>query len=255
MDKLQAIQFFLTLAENRSFKATAAAFNATASTVSRSIKALENELDVTLFERTTRHVQLTESGAWYRDEISGPLRALKAADETVSAHAKEPIGTVRITASLGYGEMRLIPALTKFRALHPRIVCDLELTDRYVSLSGGTVDIALRALAEPPTDCVARCWTHRFVMVASPSYSAKHGLPRTVSELVDHAALGFRGAQGVCPWIAVRPNGETTPTARRFVLISNHGLELLRAAIAGEGLAFCLFGVSKAHWLMAVCKK
>ncbi|MCO4762263.1 MAG: LysR family transcriptional regulator [Myxococcales bacterium] len=211
MDKLQAIRFFLKLGETLSFKGTATYFGVPPSTVSRSIKTLETDLGVSLVERTTRQVRLTETGHWYRGEVAAPLRALAAADEMADAHSREPTGTVRLTALPGYGEMRLFSVLDRFRAAHPRIVCDVELTDRYLDLSTGDIDIALRATADPPEYLVARrLHTHRFVLVASPGYLSEHGHPKTVAEVAHHAAIGYRGPGGIAPWMGVRPTGEVS---------------------------------------------
>lgn len=248
MDKLQAIRFFLKLAETLSFKKTAIYFGVPPSTVSRSIQSLEKELGVSLVERTTRQVRLSDMGHWYRGEVAAPLRALAAADEVAEAHSSEPTGTVRLTALPGYGELRLFSVLKRFRAAHPRIVCDVELTDRYLDLSTGDIDIALRATGDPPEYLVARrLHSHRFVLVGAPSYFSKHGRPRCVREMEQHAALGYRGPRGVAPWLALRPSGEVVAVPRKLVLITNHGLLTLQAALAGEGLAFLpLWGVSDA---------
>lgn len=246
MDKLQAIRFFLKLGETLSFKGAAAHFAVPPSTVSRSIKALEADLGVTLVERTTRRVRLTEMGEWYRGEVSGPLRALAAADEIAEAHARDPSGTVRLTALPGYGEMRLFSVLDRFRAAYPRIVCDVELTDRYLDLSTGDIDIAIRATADPPDYLVARrLHPHRFVLVAAPDYLAARGRPTTVAEVAEHAALAYRGPRSIRPWLAVRPSGEVVTVPRRLALITNHGRLMLQAALAGEGLALL------PHWGVA----
>jgi len=248
MDKLQAIRFFLKLGETLSFKGTATYFGVPPSTVSRSIKALEEDLGATLVERTTRQVRLTETGEWYRSEVSSPFRALSSADEMVQAHARESAGTVRLTALPGYGEMRLFSVLDRFRAAYPRIVCDVELTDRFLDLSTGEIDIALRATADPPDYLVARrLHSHRFVMVASPDYLSRLGRPTTIAEVENHSSLGYRGPSGVYPWLAVRPTGEVITVPRKLAMITNHGRMMLQAALAGEGLAFLpIWGVSEA---------
>lgn len=248
MDKLRATQFFLKLSETLSFKRTAQHFGVPPSTVSRSIQALEGELGVRLVERTTRRVRLTETGAWYRGEIAGPLRALAAADALVDAQSREPTGTVRLTALPGYGESRLFGVLERFRKAYPRIVCDVELTDRYLDLSTGDIDLALRATADPPDYLVARrLHSHRFVLVASPAYLSKRGRPRTLAELEEHAAIAYRGPSGVTPWLAVRSGGEVARAARTPVLITNHGGLMFDACVAGEGLAFLpVWSVSEA---------
>ena len=190
MDKLQAIRYFLKLSETLSFKGTAQHFGVPASTVSRSIKGLEKELGVILLERTTRSVRLTETGEWYRSEVMGPVQALYHAEEMVEAHSKEASGRVRITAMVGYGEICLNPVLERFRAKHPGIVCDVELSDRYLDLSSGDVDIAIRATADPPESFVARrLHDHRYVLVASPEYLEKHGRPQGLDDFEGHKTL------------------------------------------------------------------
>ena len=248
MDKLEAIRYFLKLGETLSFKGTAAHFGVQPSKVSRSIQSLEAELGVSLVERTTRNVRFTETGIWYRGEVSEPLRALGAADEFVAAQAKDPVGTLRITALTSYGEIRLCALLEQFRKAYPRIICDVELTDRYLDLSTGEIDIAIRATAEPPDYLVAKpLHSHRFVLVASPSYIQEHGRPVTLADVGDHAALGYRGPMGAYPWQAVSANGEFVTVSRRLALITNHGSMMLKAAIAGEGLAFLpLWGIESA---------
>jgi DNA-binding transcriptional LysR family regulator len=239
MDKLQAIRFFVKLGDTLSFKGTAAYFGVPPSTVSRSIKSLERELGISLVERTTRHVRLTETGEWYRAEVTAPLRALAAADAMADVHSHEPAGTVRLTALPGYGEIRLFPVLERFRKAYPRIVCDVELTSRSLDLSTGDIDIALRATADPPDYLVAkRLHSNRFVLVASPGYLAKHGRPRLLVDIERHQALAYRGPNGVYPWLAILSSGEVVTVSRTLTLISNHGMLLLQAALAGDGIVF-----------------
>ena len=247
MDKLQSIRFFLKLSETLSFKATADYFRVPSSTVSRSIKNLETSLGTSLLERTTRQVRLTEAGAWYKAEVSGPLRTLAAADEMAEAQAREPTGIVRITALPGYGEIRLFPVLERFRAQYPRIVCDVEMSDRYLDLSSGEIDVALRATDEPPDYLVAKkLHSHRFVMVASPEYLNKYGRPQKVADMTNQVALAYRGPHGIVPWMATRSNGELLTVPRKLGLISNNGMYLLQNTLEGKGVSFLpSWGVSQ----------
>lgn len=239
MDKLQALRFFLTLSETLSFKKTAAQFGVPPSTVSRSLQALEKDLGTRLVERTTRRVRLTEAGEWYRAEVAAPLRALAAADQVVEAQAKAPSGRVRLTALPAYGDLRLFPVLDRFRSAYPQILCDLELTYRFLDLSTGDIDVAIRATADPPDYLVARrLHSHRFLLVGSPGYLDARGRPRTVEDLKKHAALAFRGPTGVLPWLATRADGRVETLSREPVLVTNHGIMLLNATLAGEGLCF-----------------
>ena len=237
IDKLQSIRYFLKLCETLSFKGTAEFFGVPSSTVSRALKALEAELGVALVERTTRRVRLTEAGRWYRGEVVGPLRALAMADELVDVQAREPSGRVRITAMQGYGELRLFKVIEKLGRVHPLIVCDLDLTNRFVDLSSGNIDIAIRATAAPPEDLVARrLHDHRFVLVASPSYLEERGAPSTLDDLRRHEVIAYRGPAGIKPWHASGPAGDAVYTPEGLSLVSSSGLLMLRAVAAGQGL-------------------
>ncbi len=239
MGKLKAIRYFLKLSETLSFKETAVCYGVPSSTVSRSIKALEERLGVSLLERTTRRIRLTEAGEWYRDQVTGPLRALAAADEMANAQSREPRGTVKITAVTGYGHFRLFPALERFRKEYPSIVCDVELSDRYLDLSTGEIDIAIRATADPPDYLVAkRLHNNDWILVASPDYIAQNGKPTKFSDIEKHPAIGYRAARGVMQWLAICPSGETVTIPRNLKFITNYGLEILTAVQNGEGLAF-----------------
>lgn len=246
MDKLQSIRYFLNLAETLSFKQTALHFGVPPSSVSRAIRNLEDDLGVVLFERTTRHVRMTEAGGWYRAEVVQPIRSLATADEMLLAQSREPMGTLRITALPGYGEIRLLAVLDRFRKQYPKVLCDLELTDRYLDLSTGEIDIALRSTANPPDYLVARrLHSARFVLVASPDYLNRCGRPQSVTDIEHHKALGYRGPNGVVPWLFRCSQGEVTPVLPNFILISNHGMQILEATRQGEGLALLPFwGVS-----------
>lgn len=247
MDKLQAIRYFLKLSETLSFKGTAEHFGVPPSTVSRSIKGLEASLGATLVERTTRQVRLTETGDWYRNEVAEPLRILSAAEEVAEAHSRAPVGTLRLTATQGYGEIRLFSVLERFRAAFPQIICDVELTDRYLDLSTGDIDVAIRATADPPEYLVARrLHGNRFVLVASPDYLEKHGRPRVLADVKDHSSIAYRGPSGVYPWMAELGSGARVQVPRSLSFITNHGMQILHAAIAGDGLAFLpIWGVSE----------
>lgn len=238
MNQLQAVRYFITLADTLSFKATAQHFGVPSSTVSRAIKALESELGVQLVERTTRRVRLTEVGSWYLGEVVAPVRALDAADALVGERAREATGVLRLTALPGYGEARLFEVLEAFRRAHPRVVCDVEFTDRYLDLSTGEVDVALRATADPPEYMVARrLHSHRFVLVGGTEYLEREGRPRTLVDLQRHPMVVYRGPSGPSPWWVTDASGERAPVVMNPTLITNQGGLMLRAVLAGEGLA------------------
>ena len=236
MDKLRALGYFLEVADTASFSRAAKTFHVSASSISRRVQDLENDLGVALFHRSTRVVKLTELGSLYVDQVRPTLAALKLADEMVGQHSKMPSGIVKITASPDFGRFRLLPALTKLRTRYPDIVCDVELTDQLSDLARNEVDIAIRATSNPPDHSVARKLADgRFILVASPDYLEEHGTPRTLAQLQDHLALLYRLPNGILHWQAkTQDNWIALRLPPAF--ISNQGDALLEAALAGRGL-------------------
>lgn len=237
MDRLRALRYFLKVAETSSFTTAAQVFSVPGSSISRRIRDLEVELGVELFHRSTRVVHLTELGRLYHDRVQPALAALDHADRMVGQQSQSPTGTLRITAAPSFGNLRLLPALEKFRAAYPEIVVDVELTDHRADFASGNIDIAIRAASELPDRAVARKLSdNNFVLVAAPDYLARYGTPTQLSQLRQHKAILYRGPNGLLTWQArqdsVWQTVETSP-----VFISNNGGAILSATLTGEGIA------------------
>ncbi|NNC37940.1 MAG: LysR family transcriptional regulator [Hyphomonadaceae bacterium] len=236
MDKLRAIKYFLKVAETGSFSRAAKSFGVPVSSVSRRIQDLETELGAVLFQRSTRHVKLTELGALYRDQVSPAVTAMNDANEVIKHHADTPSGILRITALPGFGRFRLLPALRKLKTLYPGIILDVELTDKVVSLAENQVDIAFRATASPPERSVARKISNNtFILVASPQYLQKHGIPRTAADLQNHQTLLYRGPNSLLYW-QVKSEKGWAELRNPVAYISNDGEALVEEARAGSGI-------------------
>ncbi len=237
MDRLRALRYFLETAETASFSRAAERLGVPASSVSRRIYDLEQELGVALFHRSTRVVRLTELGALYLEQIKPVIAALGIADELVGQQSSSPSGILKITAAPDYGRVRLLPALAKMATQYPEIVCDVQLTDDVYNLAQNDVDIAIRATATLPDRAVARRLADgRFILVAAPAYLKRNGRPKTLADLQQHKALLYRRPQGILYWQARSADGwqeiRLSPA-----YISNQGDALLDHAIAGHGLA------------------
>jgi len=237
MDKLRALRYFVEVSQTTNFSRAAAVLGVPASSVSRRIHDLENELGVALFHRSTRVVKLTELGSLYLEKIRPVIAALNFADELVGQNSKIPSGNLRITAAPDYGRFRLLPALARMKEQYPEIVCDVELTDQISDLAQNEVDIAIRATAKLPDRAVARKLADgQFIMVASPGYLKDHGTPETVEDMQNHVVLLYRAPNGVLNWQAKMADGwkelRLLPT-----FICNQGDTLLEEALAGHGIA------------------
>ena len=237
MDKLRALKYFVSVANTLSFSATAEHFGVPSSSVSRRIKDLEAALGATLFERTTRTVQLTDLGNVYLREVSTALQSIEMADELVGAQSKSPTGMLRITAMPAYGERFVLPALEKLRGLYNHIDFDVNLTDQVVNLASNDADIAIRAATTLPDNAVARRLSeHHFLLVASPGYVTHYGAPKTSNDLSDCTVFMYRTPHGKLDWLT-RRDDVWQPLDLNPSLISNHGQSILDNVLAGRGLA------------------
>lgn len=226
----------MKVTETGSFSGAAKLLGGPASSVSRRIQDLETELGAVLFQRSTRHVILTELGALYLEQINPAITAVDDANEVIKQHAKNPSGILRITALPGYGRFRLMPALRKLRRLYPEIILDIELSDKVVSLAQNQVDIAIPATASLPDRTVARkISNNEFIMVASSAYLRKHGTPKHVVDIQTHKTLLYRGPNSVLFWQSKSERG-WEELRNPVAFISNDGEALLGEALAGSGI-------------------
>ncbi|MFT6436749.1 MAG: DNA-binding transcriptional LysR family regulator [Candidatus Azotimanducaceae bacterium] len=154
------------------------------------------------------------------------------------------MGTLKITAPPDYGRLCVIPALEKFRLSYPSVVLDIELTDHVSSLAANDVDIAFRATGQPPSRAIARKLVdNKFLLLASPHYIEKNGLPTTLAQLEARDVLIYRRPDGLLHWQAETVDGwrELQP---KHAYICNHGDALADQAVAGTGIALLpLWGV------------
>lgn len=175
---LPALYLFLDVAQRGSFAAVARDRDIDASSVSRSIAALEAELGVRLFQRTTRAMTLTEAGEVFRERVASLLGDLARARDEMAALAGDAVGVVRLTASLAFGEARLVPLLPALREAFPRLALDLVLTDRNLDLVAERIDVAIRLGAGFGADVIGvKLFDTRYRVVASPDhpYAARRG--------------------------------------------------------------------------------
>lgn len=182
---------FAAVMEQGSLSAAARALGLTPSAVSRVIARIEARLGVRLLLRTTRALSPTVEGQAYLRAARRILADLAEVEDAIADQAS-PRGRVRVTASLAYGRLRVVPLLGDFAARYPGIVVDLTLSDRIVDVLGGQADVAIRfgQLADSPLTARRLGETGR-VVVASPAYLARHGTPQEPEDLLAHNCLSF----------------------------------------------------------------
>jgi DNA-binding transcriptional LysR family regulator len=157
--------------------------------VSRQVAQLEDRLQAKLLLRTTRQVRLTELGEIYYRHCRQLLDNLYEAELAVGRHQAVPQGTLRITAPVSYGESRIAPLVNDFMVRFPQLeVTSTSPTSCWIWCTRATIWHAPR----PPqgSSLVARKLAQRVPYVcASPAYTARHGMPNSLSELTRHTCL------------------------------------------------------------------
>jgi DNA-binding transcriptional LysR family regulator len=162
------------------------------STVSRHLKALEEELDTRLITRTTRRLTLTESGRAYAATCRQVLDELDDAGRRLTGEHAEPRGELALTAPVVFGRLHVLPIVAAFLNAFPRVAARMLLVDRVVDLVEEGIDIGVRIGNLPDSTLRAtRVGAIRLIACASPTYLAQHGTPASPSELAGHQCISF----------------------------------------------------------------
>jgi len=215
--------------------ATARAEGVTPAIIGRRLDALEERLGVKLLLRTTRRISLTFEGAAFLEDCQRILRELADAEAAVSLGGIRPGGHLKISAPAGFGRRHVAPLLTRFIAENPEVTVLLELSDRLVDLVEENVDCAIRIGELADSSLISiRLGEMRRVIVASPDYIARFGVPPAPTALVEHNCLSLRQQRG---W-ALRVEGDVRTVKVSGSLECNDGAVLHDWALAGKGLAW-----------------
>lgn len=227
---------FVRVVETGGFTRAAEALGLPASSVSRSVARLEQDLGVTLLERTTRKVTLTDAGRAFFERAREALSGLEEASAQALDSAREAHGVVRVAVPPDFGGiMGMVCA--GFMAGQPRIRVELTFTTRGAELVGDLVDLAVVIGRLPDSSLVSRKLgqaTER--LFAAPTYLAARGRPRTVADLAKHDVVLQRASGGEARWELLGPRGvERVQVKSR--LVGDHIELVTEAVVAGLGIA------------------
>lgn len=236
MDAFKQVETFVSVATKGSLSAAARAEGVTPAVIGRRLDALEQRLGVKLLTRTTRSIALTFEGAAFLEDCQRILHDLANAEASVSLGGVKASGHVRVSAPAGFGRLHVAPLLRDFLQTNPEVSCTLDLTDRVVDLVNESIDCAIRIGELPDSSLVSlRLADNRRVVVASPSYLARHGTPATPQDLAAHNCLSLGQQRG---WLFCNEKGEVISIKVGGRLECNDGAVLHAAALAGDGLAW-----------------
>ncbi|CAI0737831.1 D-malate degradation protein R [Serratia entomophila] len=236
MDKLNAMNTFLRVAESGSLSAAARELGLTQPAVSQQIAGLEQRLGAQLLYRSTRAVTLTEAGGRYYRQVKPILAAVAEAEETLNGLNQRLQGSLRIHAPTGFGQRHLTPLAIAFQQRHPELNIELLLDDRRADVVGEGVDVAIRfGELNGPGTVARRLGDMQRVLVASPAYLARHGAPQTLAELAAHGCVRYSGLNDGDALTLLGPQGNETVDLRP-VFRANNTFSLLAAIEAGLGI-------------------
>lgn len=238
MDRLDAMAAFARVVSDGSFAAAARSMGVTRSALSKSVSGLEDALGVRLFDRTTRRVSPTEAGQAYYERVVQILADVAETNAQVSHLHGTPSGVLKVNAPMSFGTMYLSDVVAAFVHDHPGLTVELMLSDRFVDPIAEGLDVTLRVGTLTDSSLIARrlATTHQ-VIVAAPAYLEAAGRLETPDDLKSHQCLAYGHSTMQQRWrLTDAPGAKSVAVSGR--LCANNGEVLVKAALAGQGLAF-----------------
>jgi len=241
----KTLQLFVEVAHAGGFAPVAREFDMDASSVSRAIAGLEQEIGVRLFHRTTRKLSLTQAGEQYLQRVEPLVQELDAARDIVRAQTGNPAGTLRITTPVAFAEKCILPHLPEFKRAYPDLKPELILRDENLDLIENRIDLAIRLAAQPEGDfIVSRLMSTRYLVCASPDYVARFGKPTRPEDLQGHECLVFDLPGYRSMWRFQNRSKKTIDVPIRSGMVVSNALGIRQAAVLGMGPALM------ADWLV-----
>lgn len=242
---------FVTVADLRSFRRAAEKLQLTPSTLSHSMRSLEERLGVRLLNRTTRSVAPTDAGLALLAQLRPALQQIAGAVAQVHGFSPEPRGTLRLNVPHLAADMVFAARLGEFARAWPGIVLDIATDDRFVDIVGQGYDAGIRLGESLDQDMVAVRVTGRLrsIVVGSPAYFATNPAPLvTPEDLHAHACIGYRasGSRTLYKWEFERDARVLNIATSGPLVLDNHDL-LVKAALAGAGLAYVIEAAVAEH--------
>ncbi len=272
---VDSLRLFTAVARDGSFAAAAHRQGVDASSVSRAVAALEGEIGVRLFQRTTRRVTLTEAGSLFLARVEPVIDELERAQGEALNLGAGPSGTLRLTAPVSFGQTHILPLLPRFRLRHPGLKLECLFVDANLDLVSERIDLAIRLAPSIASDVIAvKLMDTHYRVVASPDYLASAPPMQVPDDLAQHRCLLFilpefrtrwlfRDAAGTVSEIPVDGDFFISPAiGLRDAALASMGPALLPHWLVGEDLAagslidvFPAFGVAAttfdtAAWLL-----
>jgi len=237
MHRFEDLRAFVAVVEAGTFTAAADRLDVAKSAISRRMASLEGRLGVQLLQRTTRRLNLTDTGRSFYERSVRILADLDEAEAAVHQEHGELRGKLRIALPLSFGIRHMCKPLAEFAQLHPKVTFDLDLNDRRVDLVQEGADIALRIGHLSDSSLIARkLFDSHTVVCASSDYLRKHGMPETPEDLRDHNCLVYGNLNDPERWVGLDDNGVEHRVDVNAVLSASSGDFLSQLAANNLGI-------------------
>ena len=199
MDRIDAMQAFVAVADLQGFAPAARKLGLSPSGVTRLIAALEDRLGARLLQRTTRSVTLTDVGTRYLERVRRILSDVEEAEGSAQDERTRPNGRLVVSAPVGFGRLHVSPVMSAYLKRYPEVLGELRLSDRMINLVEDGVDLAVRIGQLADSSLVARhVGEMRRIVVASTGYLKARGEPQTPQAVASHETIQF-GAMTASP--------------------------------------------------------
>lgn len=230
------LQILLTVIDCGGFSAAADTLDIQVSRVSRAVSKIEKQLAVTILNRTTRRIELTDEGRQFVESVRIGLQHIQQAEEELVLRGELPAGRLRVDAASPFVFHQLVPLIQPFKQAFPDIHLEITSNEGFVDLLEKKTDLAIRIGKLNDSTLHARPLGKSLLfMVASAEYLAKRGVPQKASDLSKHQLIGFTGAKILNRWPIA--GGDYIKPG----LTASNGETVRQLALAGNGIA-CLSG-------------
>jgi DNA-binding transcriptional LysR family regulator len=241
MEKLRGVEMVVRAADAGSFSKAARTLGVTPSAVSHAVAALERDLRISIFYRTTRQLRLTEEGQAIYSRGREILERLNELETAVARPSARLRGTLRVGLSVSLSRVIVMPQVAQFTSRHPELRLEFVVMTQPKQMHAEGVDVMLRVGEVPESGLIARRIARiRFGLYAAPEYLQRAGTPRVPEELPRHACLVYRypGAEEMLDeWVFERGAERKVVKIAYPAIVSDDREGLLAALLGGAGLA------------------
>ncbi|PSJ38603.1 LysR family transcriptional regulator [Sphingomonas deserti] len=236
INRAAEMEVFVRIVDLGGFTAAAHACGLTPSGVSKLVSRLEARLGARLLNRTTRRLTLTPEGQAFYARAARILGEIDEAEREAAAGAA-PRGHLRINSNIPFGMRFLMPLIPDFSACHPDITLDIILSDTVIDLLEERADVAIRI--GPLRDSslmIRKLGSSRMVVVASPAYLERHGMPDRPADLASHKGIGWTFPRTIGGW-PLQLDGTNEERLPPTIARASDGDVARMLALGGIGLA------------------